>query len=348
VARSIINLAHGLHIPVLAEGVETEGQLGMLLADGCDQLQGYLFSRPVDAEQMTAMLRSGQRLSTHLKGGTSRERTLLLVDDEPSILSSLKRLFRREGYKLLTAQSGAEALELLACNPVDVIVSDQRMPGMTGVDFLRRTKALHPHTIRMTLSGFTDLQSIIDAVNEGAVYKFLTKPWDDDRLREHVAQAFAQKEMADENRNLQAQLAAANSEQAALNQRLARLLERQKVQSQLMQLSVTSLRDMIDALPVAVVGVAADGMLAFLNEPATHLMPEAAAALGDHPGPRITGLIHALRDEVPVQGSEGLLINIQGQPHRAWLSPMPQAHVTADAEAWDDRGDVLVLVPQKT
>ena len=151
-------------------------------------------------------MHSGRSLDGLTPDSPKARRTLLLVDDEPSILSALKRLFRPDGYRLLTAASGAEALELLASHQVDVILSDQRMPGMTGVDFLRRTKALHPDTIRMTLSGFTDLQSIIDAVNEGAVYKFLTKPWDDDRLRGHVTQAFAQKEMADDNRRLQREL----------------------------------------------------------------------------------------------------------------------------------------------
>ncbi|MDH4392073.1 MAG: EAL domain-containing protein, partial [Aquabacterium sp.] len=183
VTRSIINLAHGLQIPVMAEGVETPGQLAMLLANGCDRIQGPVFSPPLAADAMADLLRRGQRLAIPGNARTAPARTLLLVDDEEGILSALKRLFRRDGYRILTAPSGADALELLATEPVDVILSDQRMPGMTGVDFLRRTKALHPHTIRMTLSGFTDLQSIIDAVNEGAVYKFLTKPWDDARLR---------------------------------------------------------------------------------------------------------------------------------------------------------------------
>ncbi|OYV01797.1 MAG: hypothetical protein CFE45_03250, partial [Burkholderiales bacterium PBB5] len=169
--RSIIHLAHDLQLPVLAMGVETEGQLAALVAEGCDQLQGYLFSPPVPAAELTALLQQGRRLHQHLAPQAGAGRTLLLVDDEPHILAALKRLFRRDGYRVLTAASGAEGLEQLALHPVDVILSDQRMPGMTGVDFLRRTKALHPHTVRMTLSGFTDLQSIIDAVNEGAVYK---------------------------------------------------------------------------------------------------------------------------------------------------------------------------------
>ena len=126
----------------------------------------------------------------------ARQRTLLLVDDEESILSALKRVFRRDGYQVITATSGALGLEALTRQPVDVILSDQRMPGMTGIEFLREARRLYPHTLRMTLSGYTDLQSIIEAVNEGAVYKFLTKPWDDAQLRATVAQAFQHHELA--------------------------------------------------------------------------------------------------------------------------------------------------------
>ncbi|MDQ5903807.1 MAG: hypothetical protein QG672_1400, partial [Pseudomonadota bacterium] len=118
------------------------------------------------------------------------ERTLLLVDDEPDILNSLKRLLRRSGYRILTAGSAAEGLELLALNDVQVIVSDQRMPIMSGAEFLSRVKSLYPETMRIVLSGYTELASLTDAINRGAIYKFVTKPWDDDELREVIREAF--------------------------------------------------------------------------------------------------------------------------------------------------------------
>ena len=114
----------------------------------------------------------------------TRMRTLLLVDDEENILAAMRRVLRREGYRILTAGSGQEGLELLAANPVDVIVSDQRMPNMSGVEFLRQARAMYPETVRIVLSGYTELQSITDAINEGAIYKFLTKPWEDELIRE--------------------------------------------------------------------------------------------------------------------------------------------------------------------
>ena len=118
------------------------------------------------------------------------ERTLLLVDDEQNILSALSRLFRRDGYQILTATSGREGLLLLAKNKVGVVLSDQRMPEMNGSEFLSRVRELYPDTIRIVLSGYTDLATVIGAVNRGAIYRFLTKPWDDDLLREHIREAF--------------------------------------------------------------------------------------------------------------------------------------------------------------
>ena len=340
VTRSIINLAHGLQIPVMAEGVETAGQLAMLLANGCDRIQGQVFSQPLSADAMADLLREGRRLAIPGSTRATPARTLLLVDDEEGILSALKRLFRREGYRILTAPSGADALELLATEPVDVILSDQRMPGMTGVDFLRRTKALHPHTIRMTLSGFTDLQSIIDAVNEGAVYKFLTKPWDDARLREHVALAFAQKEMADENRRLQREVATATADQATTNQRLAQMLAQQQAQAELVQVSAGSLRELVDALPVAVLGLDPDGMLAFVNQRASALLPDVRGCLGGAPGPQI----EALRAELlALSGTQAPwpLVRVGDQAWRLWQGPL-----AGDGSPAAERGTLLVLWPE--
>ncbi|MFH1019543.1 MAG: response regulator, partial [Pseudomonadota bacterium] len=117
-------------------------------------------------------------------------RTLLIVDDEANILSALRRVFADENYRVLTAPSGAEGLELLAKNVVQVILADQRMPQMTGIEFLHRVKALHPYTVRIVLSGYADLETVVQAVNEGGLYKFLGKPWNDDQLRDHIRDAF--------------------------------------------------------------------------------------------------------------------------------------------------------------
>ncbi|EXI79324.1 MAG: Cyclic di-GMP phosphodiesterase Gmr [Candidatus Accumulibacter appositus] len=189
IVRMIIDLAHRMRLNVIAEGVETEAQLGFLQKQDCDQMQGYLFSRPVPAQEISALLQASRKLPIAQREAHPK-RTLLLVDDEPSILSSLRRILRNDGYHILTAESGEQALELMASHKVQVLLSDQRMPGMTGTELLRRACIITPDTVRMILSGYTDLKTVTEAVNEGFIYKFLTKPWDADELRANIREAF--------------------------------------------------------------------------------------------------------------------------------------------------------------
>lgn len=207
-------------------------------------------------------------------------RTLLLVDDEQNIISALCRLLRRDGFQIITANSGVEGLQQLAANKVDVILSDQRMPGMTGVEFLRRAKELYPQTVRMSLSGYTEIQSITDAVNEGSVYRFLTKPWDDEQLRGHITAAFRHKDMADENRELSAQLRRANRELAQVNERMQKLAGTQQEQILRDEIRLLSAHELLEYIPVPVIGFDVEGMVAYLNIDAQELFPLVNSPLG--------------------------------------------------------------------
>ncbi|MFC5569006.1 EAL domain-containing protein [Lysobacter yangpyeongensis] len=189
IVRGIIALGHRLGMKVTAKGVETEAELNFLRRNHCDFFLGHLFSPPRPAEDIGDLIRR-RFLLPEAFATTRPERTLLLLDDETNVLNSLVRLFRRDGYRLLTAASVREAFDLLASNTVQVIVSDQRMPDMNGTEFLERVRDLYPDTMRMVLSGYTDLAMITDAINRGAIYRFLTKPWNDDELREHIRDAF--------------------------------------------------------------------------------------------------------------------------------------------------------------
>lgn len=128
--------------------------------------------------------------------------TILFVDDEPNVLKSMQRIFRQENYNLLTASSGDEALAVFARESVQVIISDHQMPGMTGAELLRKIKSDFPRTIRIMLTGHADVDAIMGAVNEGAVYKFITKPWNDDDLRITVSLALEQYDLIKENISL--------------------------------------------------------------------------------------------------------------------------------------------------
>ena len=205
IVRAVVGMAHSLGLAVIAEGVETEGQLGFLRGLQCEEMQGFYFSRAVPAEDFVVMLREKRSLIPS-RFGQKSERVLLLVDDEPNVLSSLRRLMRHTGFKVLTTTSAKEGFELLAANPVGVVVCDQRMPEMTGTEFLRRVKELHPGIVRIILSGYTELNSVIDAVIRGTVYRFLTKPWGEDALMECLRDAFRIYEMEEENRNVSRQV----------------------------------------------------------------------------------------------------------------------------------------------
>ena len=205
ICASIIAMAHSLRLKVVAEGIETDSQLGFLVQRGCDYAQGYLLGKPLPAGSIADLLRGGSRAALRTLAPDDSERTLLLVDDDPYVLTALQRLFRREGYRILAAANPAEAFDLLAANRVGVIVSDQRMPGMSGTEFLGHVKELYPDSVRIMLSGYTELQSVIDSINSGSIYRFLTKPWDDDQLRSVIHDGFRQQNLAQENSLLSSQ-----------------------------------------------------------------------------------------------------------------------------------------------
>ena len=127
---------------------------------------------------------------------------VLLVDDEESILSSLFRLFRKDDYEIFRATSGAEGLRIAEENDISLIISDYRMPGMTGVEFLSQVKDIVPDAIRIMLTGYADLEASIAAINRGEVYRFITKPWSDEALKMTVSQALEYRELMLMNRRL--------------------------------------------------------------------------------------------------------------------------------------------------
>ena len=130
------------------------------------------------------------------------ERTVLFVDDEPNILKSLQRLLRPEEMNVLCASTGKEALEILDKTPAQVLVTDQRMPEMSGVDLLSAVRERHPEIIRMMLTGFTEIKVAVEAINHGEIYRLITKPWNDDELRATIRQAFEQAGLKDEIKRL--------------------------------------------------------------------------------------------------------------------------------------------------
>ena len=129
--------------------------------------------------------------------------TVLCVDDEKNILRSLNRLLRKEDYRLLTASSGEEGLKVLEENDVHMVISDQRMPKMSGTEFLAALKTKYPDVLRIILSGYTEVDSITESINKGHIYKFLSKPWNDHNLKLEIKQALEQYDLIQANKKLE-------------------------------------------------------------------------------------------------------------------------------------------------
>ena len=143
--------------------------------------------------------------------------SVLCVDDEPSILSALRRVLRTEGCRILTAGSGAEALALLEAEPVDVVVSDMRMPVMDGARLLAEVRARWPGTARVLLTGYADMEATVLAINEGQIYRYIHKPWDETELRLTVRQAAERQVLQRERDRLQQLTQVQNEELQVLN-----------------------------------------------------------------------------------------------------------------------------------
>ncbi len=321
IVKVVISMAHGLGLQVIAEGVETELQCEFMRANVCDEIQGYFFSRPVPSVDLEKMLREDHRLPAHLIRDQKKARSLLLVDDDPNVLSSLKRLLRPDGYEISCAASGPEGLKLLEQHPVDIIVADQRMPGMSGVEFLREAKRLYPQTVRIVLSGHTELQSVTDAINEGAVYRFLTKPWDDDQLRGFIEQAFRHKELADENEQLNIKILTANQELAASNRQLQTVIDGNKLELTSGEQRLDIMHEALQKFPMPVLALDETGMVAFANEQAAELLPEGGPCVGSELADWSAEFNTLLGDAVEASGLQG---DICGNPYEVHWHHMGQ------------------------
>ncbi len=190
IVLAIINMAHSMKLRVIAEGVEKDAQLSYLRRHGCDEMQGYYFSRPVPEEEFAQMLVEGKYLQASEDESTLDRPTLLIVDDDSFMLTVLSDFLSQDGYRILTAETAAEGFDILARHRVQVILCDQCMPLMSGTEFMERVKNLCPDTFRIMLSAYADLTPIMAAINHGAIDRFYTKPWKGSVLRENIREGF--------------------------------------------------------------------------------------------------------------------------------------------------------------
>jgi diguanylate cyclase (GGDEF)-like protein/PAS domain S-box-containing protein len=189
IVKATLAIAHSLKLNTVAEGVEEEAQLRLLERLGCDEVQGYFLGRPTPAGEAEALLRQAAPLFTPRDERVDRP-SILLVDDDMIIRRTLEKELQNSGYHILCADSGARALEVLALEPVQVIISDNRMPGMSGVELLSRVSELYPEIRRIMLTAYADTDTVTAAVNRGHVHHILYKPWNSKQLLSSVKTAF--------------------------------------------------------------------------------------------------------------------------------------------------------------
>lgn len=229
------------------------------------------------------------------------ERHILIVDDEVNILNALERLLdEQEDFVVYRATSGLEGLTLLEQNPqIGVVVSDQRMPNMTGIEFLKQVKSRHSNIVRMILSGYAEMGSITQAINEGAVFKFHSKPWEEERLLDSIRESFEYYQLTEENRNLTLQLQESHAQLKKFN---ASLKQRVEEKTRSLQLHIASLhlyQEAIEQLPFAVIGLDYDFNVALDNRAARKTLSDLGTSLLGLPVTEVfTGAWHQISQEV--------------------------------------------------
>lgn len=145
---------------------------------------------------------------------------VLYIDDETNNLNSFKAAFRRD-FDIYVAQSAREGRKILDSTEIGVIITDQRMPGMTGIEFLESILPVYPDTIRILLTGFSDMNAVMDAINRGQVYKYLVKPWQNEELKMYIQNAMELYHLRKENKELAHKLQLANMELEMINKKRA-------------------------------------------------------------------------------------------------------------------------------
>jgi two-component system NtrC family sensor kinase len=185
---------------------------------------------------------------------------ILCVDDEQNVLNALKRLLFDEAYTILTACTAQAGIEILEQQQgrVQLVISDFRMPSLNGVEFLREVYKRWPDTVRIVLSGYADASTIVSAINEGHIYKFIPKPWNDDEMKVTISNSIERYFLFKKNRELTEELRAKNDE-------LGKLLEIQSRSLEYRSRSLSVHHALLDAMPVGIFGVDSGGMIVMCN-----------------------------------------------------------------------------------
>jgi response regulator RpfG family c-di-GMP phosphodiesterase len=197
--------------------------------------------------------------------------TILCIDDEESILSALRRVLRMENYQIITATNTIDGLKLLCENEIHLVISDQRMPEISGTEFLAAVNDQFPDVVRIILSGYTDVDAITESVNNGHIYKFLLKPWNDQTLKREIKQALEYYELKRANKLLHEKVSKQNEKLKTYNEALEDMVrsrtEELIIKNQILELA----RTILEYLPIPIIGISLEGTIVLINQMAGKL-----------------------------------------------------------------------------
>ncbi len=241
---------------------------------------------------------------------------ILCVDDEPNVLKAIRRVFLEEDCEVLTAENAQDAIRILEeTQPVQVVIADYRMPGLNGVEFLKAVCRRWPETVRIVLSGYADTAAVVDAVNEGQIYKFISKPWDERDLKHTVANAMERYRLVMENSRLNHDLKRANDELKVMNENLEAMVEQQTERLMVQNAILMRSQKILDRLSVAVVGMDADGLVVQANSRALEMLCRGEGSLmGMDRRESLPEVLNSFHDMVRERGSVREKAKIDGIP----------------------------------
>lgn len=264
---------------------------------------------------------------------------ILCVDDERNVLKSLRRLFMDENdYEILVAESGEEGLEILADEgDVRLVISDYRMPGMNGVDFLSKVYEDSPDTIRIVLSGYADTAAVVEAINLGRIYKFIPKPWNDEELKSTVAMALQHQELKQQNSKLNDELQKKNDELQAMNENLEEMVRKRTEALEIRNRVLAVSQGVLDVLPIPIFGIDPEQMIAQCNDMGQSLFPVGGLGpLGTARSEVFTPELNALVDSLDDARGVGDIVSIKNANFRAEVRRI---------DSFTAKGVVVALIP---
>jgi response regulator RpfG family c-di-GMP phosphodiesterase len=266
--------------------------------------------------------------------------TILCVDDEKNILSAMKRLLRKEDFQVLTCSSGAEALDLMTENEVHLVICDQRMPVMNGTSLLKIVKEKYPDVIRIILTGYTEVDSITNSINEGHVYKFFLKPWNDQNLKLEIRQALEQYDLIKANQELHEKIVNQNEKLRIMNENLEELVKERtrslEIQNHALQISHSILED----LPLPIIGVSAEKLVVLVNQAAQNILgEEQLIGIGESVADTLPSGFDALVDETL---RSNCTMNMKKQRMANGLCDVDMVPLTG---RFQGKGVVITLIP---